>query len=287
MKLSCPECDQHIASDHINIDALVAKCATCDAVFSFADTLGTVPAPSQSSLEPAHDEMEFDVPAGLSAHENDGTLTISRKWFSWSAIPLLGFATIWDAFLVGWYGMVSSMSGPMEWLFLLFPLIHVGVGIGITYTAFAKLINRTDIEVDPKRVTVKNGPLKWRGNKEVYSTAIHQVYVHETGRLGNDQNPSKLYEVHAILKGGGSVRLVKGLTSQFQALYIEQEIERYLGITPQPVKGEYSPAPHEVLVGRKRREGGSLSIAQGEGGTLSLSEDDEGESVVHVSETES
>ena len=64
--------------------------------------------------------------------------------------------------------------------------------------------------------------------------------------------------------------MIKGLKSPFQALYIEQEIERHLGISPTRVPGEYSPAPHEILVGRKRQEAGSLSIAQDDSGTLSL-----------------
>ena len=175
--------------------------------------------------------------------------------------------------------MLSGMSGPLDVLFTLFPLIHVGVGVGLTYTCLAKLFNRTTIQVDEKKLVVKHGPFKWRGQVEAYTTAIEQLYVHQFEYdFGKGKSSTTTYEVHAILKGGGSVRLIKGLKSPFQALFIEQEIERHLGIEPRRVPGEYSPAPHEVLVGRKRQEAGSLSIAQAGSGTLSLATDNDGHS---------
>lgn len=173
MKLSCPECGSHITSAHINIARLVAKCSACDAVFSFAETV------KAKAVETTLTDYEFEAPTGLSMNDAGDELTISRRWFSWKAVPLLGFATLWDAFLVGWYAMLGNMPGPVGAVFTLFPLIHVAVGVGITYTALAKIFNRTKIRVDAKRITVKHGPFKWIGNMEVHTTAIEQLYVHE------------------------------------------------------------------------------------------------------------
>ena len=39
MQLTCPDCQEPIRADDVNIDALVAKCAACNSVFRFADRL--------------------------------------------------------------------------------------------------------------------------------------------------------------------------------------------------------------------------------------------------------
>ena len=263
MKLSCPECASHIPSEDINIVEMVAKCAACDAVFAFGDHIRS--AADATTLT----NYEFDSPRGLSLDVEDGVLTLSRQWF-------LGRRCRFGIrYRMGCVPRRLVCDGEQyarthEHIVYTFPLIHVGVRIGITYTALTKVFNRTKIRVDGQRITVKHGPFKWVGESEVHVTAIEQLYVHEIEpKLKQARGKIANYEVHALLKGGGNIRVIKGLKSPFQALYIEQEIERHLGISPTRVPGEYSPAPHEILVGRKRQEAGSLSIAQDDSGTLS------------------
>ena len=47
------------------------------------------------------------------------------------------------------------------------------------------------------------------------------------------------YEVHLIDRNYKHAKLVTGLPSSEHALYLEQEIERFLHIADRPVRGEY------------------------------------------------
>jgi hypothetical protein len=70
-----------------------------------------------------------------------------------------------------------------------------------------------------------------------------QVYTKEV-RHGGKGGGTRTYELHALTRDGRSVKLVSGLAGldSAQALFIEKEIEKYLGIKDVPVEGEFSPA---------------------------------------------
>ncbi|MEE2788328.1 MAG: hypothetical protein VX589_13380 [Myxococcota bacterium] len=276
MKLSCPACASAIVSTDINIEALVAKCSACDEVFAFGQFFHSATASDDDGPKaPQIKAYEYAKPAGLSVREDESKIELTRRWFRLSALPLLGFATVWDTLLVGWYAMVGAVPDVMGSLFLVFPLIHVGVGIGLTYLGLAKVFNRTTIQANRQKIRVAHGPFRWGKPREIHVSAIQKLYVHKEHHRRRGQgidNPK--YAVHALLKGGGSVPLVDGLTGQFQALFIEQELERFLGLDTSGVIGEYQPPPHEILVGRVRREAGSLSLSQTtKVGTLSMVEE--------------
>ena len=46
------------------------------------------------------------------------------------------------------------------------------------------------------------------------------------------------YSVQAVIKNGETIELISGLPSKDAALFIEQEIEKYLKIEDEPVRGE-------------------------------------------------
>ena len=48
----------------------------------------------------------------------------------------------------------------------LLPIAHVAVGVGLTYYTLTRLMNRTRIEVSRDELTIRHGPLPWRGNMD-------------------------------------------------------------------------------------------------------------------------
>ncbi len=262
MKLHCPDCAAQIPSRDINITQLVAKCEACNSVFIFEDQLRG----EQVEIAPQRDGIErpeLALPSGMSLNTDDGRLVITRRWFSCMSLPLVGFALCWDAFLVLWYTMALQAPGPISAIAVLFPLIHVAVGLGVTYYSAAMLINRTKIEADDEKITIWHGPIPWRGNRALFTQAVAQLYVsreQKTNRRTGETTES--FGVHALLDDQTSVNLVNGLSSRFQALFIEQELERCLEIRPATVQGEYVPMPHELSGGVTGRESGSLSLAR-------------------------
>jgi hypothetical protein len=101
----------------------------------------------------------------------------------------------------------------------------------------AGYLNRTIMTVNRSLFTIKHAPIPWPGNRLLNPLEITQLYCKEQMHR-NKGSVSYTYEVHAVLKNNERAKLISGLDSSEQALYIEQEIERFLNIEDQPVRGE-------------------------------------------------
>ena len=179
--------------------------------------------------------MELGLPEKLEMQRHPSGIEITRRWFTWGTIFLTGFAIVWDGFLLMWYSI--ALAGHANLLFVLFPLIHVGAGICITYSALTGWVNSTRIRVEQGQITVRHGPLPWYGNKSLDGSTLKQLYSKEKVSTGRNST-TVTFDVHAITSDSRDVKLVSGLESSEQALYIEQEIERHFHIENAPVRGE-------------------------------------------------
>lgn len=82
-----------------------------------------------------------------------------------------------------------------------------------------------------------HGPLPWLGNKDLDGSNLKQLYSKE--KISQGRNSTTItYEVHALTANGRNEKRVSGLDSSEQALYIEQEIERYFRVEDTPVRGQ-------------------------------------------------
>ncbi|MBI4803297.1 MAG: hypothetical protein HY796_12320 [Elusimicrobia bacterium] len=230
MKLNCPHCSWTIPAENINIQTAIAKCGSCSAVFGFADKApGAVPFGSKRAVE---------MPKGYSVDHVGTGLEITRRWRSWKYLALLGFCIFWDGFLVVWYFIAFTKGGPL--VMKLFPILHVAAGVALTYTAIAGLLNRTRITVNTAEVGIKHFPLPWLGNRLVMRQEIDQLFCEEKIRHGKN-GVHYSYNLSAVLRDGKRLKLVSGLDTPEKALFLEQQIEGYLGIADRPVAGEMRP----------------------------------------------
>jgi hypothetical protein len=184
---------------------------------------------------------ELGIPEKIKIDKDFQHLHIVRKWFGFKFIFLTLFAIVWDGFLIFWYvtAFLSFAGGAGELLMLLFPLLHVALGIGLTYYVLTGYLNSTVIDVDFNSITVEHGPLPFWGNKQVVSKMIAQLYCKRDDTLGNRGfYNANGYAVHAITVDRRNIKLLSGLDNSEQALFIEQEIESFLKIEDKPVKGE-------------------------------------------------
>ena len=101
----------------------------------------------------------------------------------------------------------------------------------------AGYLNKTVIKVGPGSLEVTSGPLPVPGNKRLETMNLKQLYSKERVPRGR-RSASYTYEVHAVTQDDKDETVVSGLTDSAQALYIEQQIERSLGIKDQLVRGE-------------------------------------------------
>lgn len=232
MKLECPHCSSPIQTENINIQSAIAKCGDCGAVFGFAEKVPGA-APFGAS------KRAVVMPKGYSVGYEGTGLVITRRWLCAKFVALLGFCVFWDGFLVVWYSLAFTKGAPL--LMKLFPVLHVAVGVFITYTAVAGLINRTRITVNSAELGIKHFPLPWPGSRTVPRYEVDQLFCEE--RINRSRNgASYSYDLSAVMKDGKRQKLVLGLDTPENALFLEQQIEGYLGISDRPVAGEMRPA---------------------------------------------
>ncbi len=222
--MKCPNCAAVITAEQWNAEQGFAKCGYCRAMVS-------LPGIPRSGFRP---RPQMPLPPGMSIVASGGGVVIIRRWFSWIVIFLIPFCLAWNGFLFGWF----SMTGSAPVMFKLLPLVHVMVGVVLAYFCLAILFNRTWIKAENGVVSVLHGPLPWPGNRVLPCADIDQLFCRE--KVSHGKNGSQVrYELWAALKAGATQKVLDGITiNEDQALYIEQQLEKALGISDRAMPGE-------------------------------------------------
>lgn len=71
------------------------------------------------------------IPEGFDLIKTSDGVIIRRNWLTWAIAPMAFFAVFWDGFIIFWYATALKTHGPL--IMILFPLLHVAVGVGLTY----------------------------------------------------------------------------------------------------------------------------------------------------------
>lgn len=223
--LKCPNCAAPLRSEDWNLGAGIIKCSHCG-------VLSTVPG-AAPGFQP---RAEIPLPPSITFNQTPLGVELRRRWFSAIVFFLIPFCIAWDGFIIFWYSMAFG-DAHSPWIMKVFPLAHVAVGVGLTYFVLATLFNSTSIAATNGRLRVTHGPVPWLGNIEVGGSDISQLFCKELVR-NNKNGQSYHYEIWAVLRDSTTRKVVgAGLTME-QALFIEQKMERALGIKDHPVPGE-------------------------------------------------
>lgn len=253
--MNCPRCRALIPVDDVNLEHLLAKCRQCQEVFRF----------SVEEIEAVTDRVRENEPLPkASGRENEPLLDISlhkirapqppnyrievsghrrrivSRWFEYRHLGMLMFCVFWDGFLVVWYTIAFSINGP--WLMVIFPLIHVAVGVCLTYATLAGLLNQTVIAIDDGTLAITHGPVPWVGGLRVPAMAITQIYctaipLNRWRMTGANYGFIDPVQVRALLENGEQRMLFNTLPKE-EGLFIEQVLEEWLKIKPRRVPGQ-------------------------------------------------
>jgi hypothetical protein len=239
MQLFCKRCGKQILAEDMNLEMALAKCRGCSSVFSILDSLkeGDEPAVGRK-----RERLPVPMPKGYKVEDFGRELTITYRWFSPAAFALLIFCVFWDGFLIVWYfiGFRELFAGNAGWMalvMLLFPILHVAVGVGLTYSVICMFLNRTEIRVVGGNLSVWHGPIPFPGRCTIPTTEIKQLYVTES-RHQRKNGCSFSYDLHVLKQDETPQKLIGNLQDVQQALYLEQKLEQHLGIVDQQVGGE-------------------------------------------------
>lgn len=232
MEILCRRCGVRIPAVDVNLNTMAAKCQACHAVFSIADQFGfsssTSPATAPAPL------LDVPLPERFVVEYPAGALQISWRWFTPAALGLVFFAVFWNGFVCFWVAMALAAG---EGAAVLFASVHILVGLGVAYGSLTMLFNRTMVEVTHGSLTIKHGPFPVFGYRHLAREQLRQLYGVEATRRSNKRTIT-VYHLQALTNEHKQVTLIDGLDSPNQVLFLEQEIERFLGIRDEPVKGE-------------------------------------------------
>lgn len=235
--LDCARCGGALKGTDVQADLGIATCGQCGAVLDLKNRLANPLARAESAPVSAPPPSAVPMPRGYEIDEAAGVLRIQRRWFKLSALGMLGFAAFWDLFLVSWYANAARAG---DWMVFVFPLLHVAVGVGITYSSIAGLVNTTHLTVDRDTLTVSHRPLPWLGGGRHARADLVQLYVERTDRRGAKGSTGIAYDLCAFDRDARKRTLLKGLETAGEGLWLERVLEQRLGISPAPVAGAVS-----------------------------------------------
>ncbi|MEM9075342.1 MAG: hypothetical protein AAGE52_42995 [Myxococcota bacterium] len=237
MNHTCPACHASIPDDAIGGRG-VALCKNCDATVRFEQTpegwrvAGHTEAAAPDGITVHVDEASTRNAEGYrDTASTPGRFEASRRWFTPMVPALTLCAALWAGFLVVWYSIATSIPNASARSVFWFPLLHVAVGIGLTWYVLANWFNRTRIVVQEGHLSTRAGPIPapWSRNKELKLRDV-ELFRAEFAKVTvqkYDEDPVRLWNVVARTRGGSDVVVVAGLPEEI-ARYLARRLQRQL-----------------------------------------------------------
>ena len=223
--LICPACAAPIRQEDVHLAAGLATCASCGSQMNLTATFSPDETPVQRRAPVA-------LPKGMTYENTLHGTQITRTWFTPAAFGLLLFCVFWDGFLVFWYFTVKKTGAPD--IALMLPIVHVLVGVFLSYFAAASFLNRTHVTVERGLLQIRHAPLPWPGPRGLGTAQIRQLFCKR--HVSRSKNGVRIsWQLWALTDAGVRRKLLSGLELD-QALYLEQELEKALGLENTPVE---------------------------------------------------
>ncbi len=233
MQIMCNSCKNLITADNLDLQGKIALCTNCNHIFDFSHQLEGAAASKRE---------EVALPKGIVMNRDPIHLEIIRRWYGPMSVILTVLCFMWYAMFILNYGEgilegnIFSITMGSSFAF---------IGLIIVYYTVAGYINSTHIRADRDFLIIKHKPLPWFGNKSIPSRELDQLYSKKSVyRYRGEDHYS--CEIRAKMKTNQDIKLLSKLPDPHQALFIEQEIERFLNIEDRPVEGEMNREFQEV-----------------------------------------
>lgn len=216
-KVHCPSCDGEIDAGNLNLQNSVAKCGSCNVIFSIEEEVDKVKVKKevkQEVLRPEGIDLFF--------YKDDLDITIQEHIQGLNAfgiffLPVLSFFSILIYFTKG--------------IPVYFPVVFTIGALYFIYVAFNYSKNKTYIDINDRFMNIKSRPKKLKKDKTYVANEIDQLYLKYAA------DGSGYYTIFMIInsiKGQKHEKLMT-VNTLSKAKYLEQEIEKYLNIADRKV----------------------------------------------------
>ena len=223
MNRCCSACGEELTPGAISETLEAARCRRCGVLQDLRSGKRIVRVAA----------IRYPVPERWKVEEAIGRLHISWRLIGWMVLPLTLFTAFWDGLLLFAGRQISHGFQHPEQLLWGLVIPHVWVGIGLAYFVLGLWLNTTRIQAGGEELTVKTGPLPWRGNRRFTKQELQQLFVVER----HGPKGSVRYELCAVTRDGRRKTVLR-LPREDQARFLEMRLEEALGIEDRPVEGE-------------------------------------------------
>ncbi len=242
---TCKNCNTEIGATNTDPNDQLIICPTCEVVYQ-----ATGEGDRLASFKPS----DRKLPSKMSVEVLNDELIITRRWIGLLPVALLSITSFMLIFGL-FFSEVHTLEfviNPLTWLMF-----------GVWYFSLSRVVNSTVVRITPQHLMVKQGPLPLRRNTHLNAQDIKQLYVKQHVQRNRKGNTTT-YQVHLTDRNGQHKELVSGLERPEQALFLEQEIERYLGIKDRSMPGEHeSSFDYDFSGWRKFAEANRLQYTSG------------------------
>lgn len=185
-----------------------------------------------SPTTPAYFKVQAPVtaPESMDVAREGGALIIKRKWFNSSIYFVSLFAILWNGFMIVW-NFIAISEGIIE--MALFAILHDCAGLFLIYIVVVTLLNSTFITVRNGTLLVENRPIQGCHAPKVFDTQpIRDIHCKRNVSVSSSENRgvNTSYDVRALDANRVETVIVDNLASLEEALFIEQELEIFLGL---------------------------------------------------------
>jgi len=186
----------------------------------------------------ADESVELALPRKFTINFYDEYMHITLSWLGKKTVVASVFATVYIGFVYMFFFSNDATHTGSPLMMKLIPLLSLVVLVGNIYYFLATWLNRSHVFVSQNMIEIKHLPLPWFGNKQVATKDVKQLYSKR--EISNSSSGNETTVHHSLRVIGFDERdltLLKVENSE-QALFLEQEIEKYLGIKNLRVRGE-------------------------------------------------
>lgn len=178
------------------------------------------------------------LPDKMSIDYYDEYIHIQKKWFGTGTVILTVFMGFWFSGFVFLFILAGDeIFESIAAVTYILPVAFITISGLVFYTLAAYWLNKTDIFVSHDLMEVKIGPVPWRGNLRRETTSIRQFYIRKIV-IKNKNGTSITYDVRFKDIDDSDHLLLRRLETYEGALFMERQIEKYLGINNIEVDGE-------------------------------------------------
>jgi len=226
-KVVCPNCSNAVKANDINIQDKIAKCGTCNEVFSFENDLQKLLDYSKIAHKPVLGKQK-----NVEVLEYMGEFNITLTQFNdWGGMILFGagiFGSLMSTVIYFKHGLQSPIG-----MFIIGIIFLYGLYRMINYKK-----NKFYVDVDDQYLYIKTRPKNFLKDKVYVRAHVKQFYLKQFPN-------SDYYQLMMLYDGPDGeehVKIAPMMQGKSTSLYIEQELERFMGIEEYEVPDSKLPA---------------------------------------------